>query len=128
MKGKNSWKWLVGLGLAITICTSSFAQDHGDHRGKPHRGGRDRSHYSRSEKRDFTARVYHITNADSAQKVKMKPVLDKTNKRMESLRTNYQKQEKRVLDSLNLQLKPYLKEDQLKKLQEWKDKRDDRSK
>lgn len=53
----------------------------------------------------------------------MKPAVDHASKRLESLRLSYQKQEKRVLDSLSLQVKPYLKEEQLKKLNNWKDKK-----
>ena len=49
----------------------------------------------------------------------MKPSVEQATKRLENLRLNYQKQEKRVLDSLSLQLKPILKEDQFRRLEDF---------
>jgi hypothetical protein len=117
----SSWKWLFGLGLATVVSMSVMAQDHGDHHHKRH-DDKGKHHYEHSGKRNLSERVYHVTNADSVQKQKMKPAIDRASKRLESLRANYQKQEKRVLDSLSLQVKPYLKEEQLQKLNNWKDK------
>ena len=112
---------LLILGLAIMMCGNLMAQGgrnhrhHGDHRDN----GKSRDqHFG---KRDLAQKVYRITNADSVQKTKMKPTVDRAAKRLEALRLGYQKQEKRVLDSLSLQLKPYLKEDQLKRLTDWRD-------
>jgi hypothetical protein len=125
MKANGSWKWLLGLGLATAMSMNAMAQDDS---GRHHRGhgGHDRDKGKhRSEKvgnRNLSDRVYRITDADSAQKQKMKPAVDRANKRLESLRLSYQKQEKRVMDSLSLQVKPYLKEEQLKKLNDWKEK------
>lgn len=117
MKTRRSWHVLLGIMLAAIISSGAYAQG----RGHGHGGhGRDQRNYDRSGKSSLANRVYHITDADSVQKLKMKPVLDKTSKRLEALRASYQKQVKRVLDSLSTQLKPYLKEDQLKKLNDWR--------
>jgi len=120
MKANKSWKWLLGLGLATAVSLGAMAQDR-DYHHKHLNGGREKHRYESSSKRNLADRVYHITKADSLQKQKMKPAIDRTSKRLEALRTNYQKQEKRVLDSLSLQLKPILKEEQVKKLNDWKD-------
>ncbi len=113
------WKWLFGLGLAIMVSMNAMAQDKGDHHHRRHDDKRKHGH-EYSGTRNLSDRVYHVTSADSVQKQKMKPALDRASKRLESLRANYQKQEKRVLDSLSLQVKPYLKDDQLQKLNNWK--------
>ena len=103
-----------------------MAQDRHGHHGKHHDGGRDKHYNESSGKRNLSDKVYRITQADSVQKQKMKPAVDRASKRLESLRLSYQKQEKRVLDSLSLQLKPILKEEQLQKLNDWKDRTDKR--
>jgi hypothetical protein len=114
--------WMLSLVLAATMCINTYAQDgrnHGHHgkRGKSNHHTSDKSHYG-----NLSQKVYRVTQADSVQKLKMKPTLDKTSKRLAALRLNYEKQQKRVLDSLSLQVKPYLKEDQVKRLNDWKDK------
>jgi hypothetical protein len=123
MKTKRSWKWLLSLGLATLVIGGAMAQHGDDGHRKRHRAGRGDKHgYENSGKRNLSDRVYRVTQADSVQKAKMKPSLDKATKRLEALRVSYRKQEKKVLDSLSLQLKPYLKEEQLKKLNDWRDK------
>ena len=105
----------------MTVSIGAMAQGHGDNHRKRHDGDHGKHRYENSEKRNLSDRVYRITNADSLQKQKMKPAVDRASKRITSLRLTYQKQEQRVLDSLSLQVKPYLKEEQLKKLNDWKD-------
>jgi hypothetical protein len=61
-----------------------------------------------------------ITQADSTQKAKMKPILASAEKRFEALRKNYTEREKKLMDSVQVQLKPVLREEQLKKLEEFK--------
>jgi len=119
---KNSWKWLLSLGLATIVSMGAMAQGHGGDHHKGHNGNHNKNHYEKSGKRNLSDRIYRVTEADSLQKQKMKPAVDRASKRLESLRLSYQKQEKRVMDSLSLQVKPYLKEEQLKKLNDWKDK------
>jgi hypothetical protein len=123
----KSRRWLLGLGLVIIVSTSGMAQ-HGKHHGDGHRGdgghreSKVKSDYRHSGKGDVAQRVYRVTDADSAQRVKMKPAVDRASKRLEALRQSYHKQEKQVLDSLSLQVKPYLKEEQAKRLTEWREK------
>ena len=107
--------------LALGLANYAMAQHHRGHgKGSGHHGKRGGDNIGRDGKRSLSDRVYRITEADSLQKIKMKPLVDKTAKRMESLRASYQKQEAKALDSLRAQLKPILKEEQLKKLDEFK--------
>lgn len=115
--------WMLSLGLATLMSVSAMAQHGEGHHRSKHDGERDGKHRpGNSYQRNLSDKVYHITQADSVQKMKMKPAVDRASKRLETLRVNYKKQEKRVMDSLTLQVKPYLKEEQLKKLSDWKDK------
>jgi|GEM_PF-3447343 len=118
----TSWKWLLSLGLATIVSLSAMAQGHHDGHHKKHDGDHSKHYYANSG-RNLSDKVYRVTEADSVQKQKMKPAVDRASKRLESLRLSFQKQEKRVLDSLSLQVKPYLKEEQQKKLNDWKDKK-----
>jgi hypothetical protein len=119
---KHSWKWLLSLGLATIVSLGAMAQDRGGDHHKRHDGNHGKNRTEKSGKRNLSDRIYRVTAADSLQKQKMKPAVDHASKRLESLRLSYQKQEKKVMDSLSLQVKPYLKEEQLKKLSDWKDK------
>ena len=115
----RSGKWLLSLGLATAVAVGTMAQGNGHHQKK--HGDRKDGRYENSGKRNLSEKVYRITQADSVQKAKIKPTVDHAAKRIEFLRASYRKQEKKVLDSLGLQLKPYLKEEQLKKFNDWKD-------
>jgi hypothetical protein len=119
---KTRWVWLLSLGLTTAVSLGAMAQ--GNERGHRQRHGENhgKHHDENAGKRNLSDRIFHVTQADSLQKQKMKPSVDHASKRLASLRVAYQKQEKRVLDSLSFQVKPYLKEDQLKKLNDWKDK------
>lgn len=105
------------MALVLLISAGAYAQRH-DGRGK--HGGRGHDAFRRGGDRNFSEQVVRITHADSLQKKKLQPALDKVSKRLEALRASYQKQEKRVLDSLDAQLKPVLKEDQLKRWDDFK--------
>lgn len=116
---------LVGILLISVITVNAVAQsnDKRDHHGRHGDKGRHQKHDGYKYKtHDLSARVYRITNADSLQAKKMKPFVDKASKRLETLRTEYHRKEMKVLDSLQLQLKPLLKEEQLKKLSDFKEK------
>jgi hypothetical protein len=89
---------------------------HGRHHGGHHKGMHDGRHYKR---RGFASNhIYEITGADSLQRIKMKPLIDDAEKRIQSLRSTYRDQEASVMESLKTQLKPLLKEDQIKKLED----------
>jgi hypothetical protein len=118
MKG---WFTVVVCVFLIGLSANTFAQHGYSKHGKSDRGNHDKriSNTKSSTQDAFSNHIYRVTEADSLQKMKMKPVLAKTSKRLESLRLSYQKQEKRVMDSLSLQMKPILKEDQLKRLDDY---------
>jgi hypothetical protein len=120
MRTNSSWKGLLGLGLAILVSLNGMAQDGRGHHQRPG-GKRDKHYHEGRGKNNLSDKVYRITAADSVQKQKLKPAIDHASKRLASLRLSYQKQERRVLDSLTLQVKPMLKEDQWQKLNNWKD-------
>jgi hypothetical protein len=112
---------LMSLLLTVGLTGASMAQrggHGGGHHGKGH-NGRDKSYDQKEGKRNLSDKIYRITQADSVQKIKMKPLVDKASKRMETLRASYQAQEKKVLDSLRTKLKPILKEEQLKRLDDF---------
>src|SRR5579859_5334717 len=120
MRKHSSWKGLLGLGLATLVSLSAMAQDgRGRHHGHSDRKAVHRN--DRGDKKNLSNKIYRITEADSVQKLKLKPAIDHASKRLESLRLSYQKQEKRVLDSLSLQAESVLKDDQWQKLNNWKD-------
>jgi len=121
MKTK-SWKWLLSLGLATIVSMGAMGQGHGGDHHHGDGGNHRKNHAEKSGKRNLSDKIYRVTQADSLQKQKMKPAIDHASKRLESIRLSYQKQEKRVMDSLSLQVKPFLKEEQVKKLNDWKDK------
>lgn len=115
--------WMVGLVCAVLISATGnvFSQRGDSYRHTKDRGQGDGKHTSAryDSKKNFSSKIYRITEADSLQEIKMKPIVDRTSKRLESLRMSYQKQEKRVMDSLSIQLKPILKEDQMKRLDDF---------
>ena len=122
---------VVLVGLLLSISQVGWAQHghrkHDGHDGKG-RHGKNQYGHNMDGKRNLSARIYRVTQADSVQMKKMQPMLDKATKRMDVLRTKYQDQEKKVLDSLRLQLKPILKEDQWKRLEDFKNKNSEKGK
>ena len=122
---------VVLVGLLLSISQVGWAQHgHRKHDGHNGKGRHSKNHYGYNVdgKINLSARIYRVTQADSVQMKKMQPMLDKAAKRMDVLRTKYQDQEKKVLDSLRLQLKPILKEDQWKRLEDFKNKNSDKGK
>jgi hypothetical protein len=125
MKGRIA---MMGIVVLTCLAMSAWAQkkedakvEKGHDRGHRHHG----KHGGRDSYKNSTVadRVYRITQADSIQAKKMKPVVDKASDRMKALRADYQKKEKIVMDSLKLQLKLLLKEEQNKKLDEFNDRK-----
>ena len=117
MKG---WMYLAAFVTLIGVSGNAFGQ-RGDRygRGKGHGHDGHDARASKDSKGNFSNRIYRITEADSLQAKEMKPVVDRASKRLEALRLSFQKQEKRVMDSVSLQLKPMLKEDQWKRLDDF---------
>jgi hypothetical protein len=127
MKTMNVKMAVLGIAVFTCLSVSAWAQKKDDNQnGKGHYGRH--SHHSGHRGGGFkngtmAERVYRITQADSIQAKKMKPIVDKASDRLKNLRADFQKKEKVVLDSLNLQLKPLLRDDQKKRLDEFNEKR-----
>jgi hypothetical protein len=110
----------------ISLSMSTWAQKEGDNRhGRGHHGkhGEHRNYDHRSKNSTLADKVYRITQADSIQAKKMKPIIDKASNRLKILKADFKKKEKMVLDSLNQQLKPLLKDDQKKRLDDFNEKK-----
>jgi hypothetical protein len=117
------------LGIIVFSClsVSVWAQKKDDNQnGKEHhrRHGHHCSQRGGGYKIGTLAdKVYYVTQADSIQTKKMKPIVDKASTRLKALRDDFRKKEKLVLDSLNLQLKPLLKDDQKKRLDDFSERK-----
>ncbi len=125
IKGKLT---VLGIVLFTCLSVSAWAQKKEDgQNGKGNYGkhGHHRNHGARGDYKNGTMadKVYRITQADSIQAKKMKPIVDKASNRLRTLRADYQKKEKIVLDSLNLLLKPLLKDDQKKRLDDFNERK-----
>ncbi|MBS1976729.1 MAG: hypothetical protein JST46_05135 [Bacteroidetes bacterium] len=115
---KSGVLWGVLLfSMAMVFQVNVQAQKHMGHDQRDFRG-RGHSREQMSKDAGFASHVYRVTDADSLQRVKMKPAVDKASARLEALRERFRKQEKQVLDSLCMKIKPVLKEEQW---QEWND-------
>ncbi len=120
---------LVSVLLTVCICSVNAQERDGNGGGRGRHGNKHGYHSKEhGHKRDLASKVYSLTDADSVQRAKMKPYVDKASKRIEVLRANYEKQEAKVLDSLKIRLKPILKEDQLKKLDDFSRRKAERTK
>jgi hypothetical protein len=127
MQRLNGKVTMLGIIMFMCLSVSVWAQKkddkrngkeyhgrHGHHSG--HRGGGYRSG-------TLAEKINHITQADSIQAKKMKPIVDKASVRLKVLRDDFHKKEKVVMDSLNLQLKPLLKDDQKKRLDDFSERK-----
>jgi hypothetical protein len=119
------YKKVVMLGIITFTCLSASvgAQDHKSGKGHHGRHGDHGSYSGNFKNHSLADKVNRVTQADSIQAKKMKPIIDKVSTRLGVLRAEYQKKEKIVMDSLSLQLKPLLKDDQKKRLVEFSEKR-----
>lgn len=114
----RKWVGITILGILLTfgLTQQSLAQ----HKGRHHKAHGDGKRKYGGMNTDFSHKIYRITEADSTQKIKMKSLLAKADKRLEVFRKDFQDKEKKLIDSVKAQLKPILREDQFKKLEEFK--------
>ncbi|MBY0433697.1 MAG: hypothetical protein K2U26_06275 [Cyclobacteriaceae bacterium] len=105
--------------LLLFVAGTTFAQRHGRHDRKDSYGYQSgyRGQGSLSEK------IIRVTQVDSAQAKKIRPVIERSERRVRALRADFQKKEKQAMDSLQLALKPMLKEDQRKRLTEFSERK-----
>ncbi|MEQ1584607.1 MAG: hypothetical protein ABL895_01915 [Cyclobacteriaceae bacterium] len=83
------------------------------------RGGKSSATWRQEGKEVFMQRIIKEANADSLQAKQMKPLMMETMARIDSLQNETDKNVHAVLGSFEEKLKPILREDQLKKLQEF---------
>jgi hypothetical protein len=123
-------KKLTFIGIVFIAMLSAqydaLGQNKESHK-KWHGHGREWRGESGNQKKSFPEKIYRLTRADSLQKIKMKPAVERASKRMEAIRLSYHAQEKRVMDSLKLQLKPVLNATQIKLMEEFEMKRNHHS-
>lgn len=112
--------------IAFTcLSMSAWAQTEGGNRnGKRNhrRYGLHRKHHGKNylDKNDLLSnKINRVTQADSLQAKKMKPIIDKSAERLNLLQRDFQQKKGMVMDSLKQQLKSILKEDQLNKLDDF---------
>lgn len=115
---------MLMTGVYFQASAQSGDKDHGHGRHGRGHGGRDGHGYHKGDRGSLAQHLYHVTNADSVQRVKMKPAVDKASKRLEALRAAYHKQEKQVMDSLATKVRPLLKEEQRQRLDDWQKRKD----
>lgn len=83
------------------------------------RAGKSSANWRQEGKEIFMQRIIKEANADSLQAKQMKPLMIETMARIDSLQAVTDKEVHAVVDSFEEKLKPILREDQLKKLQEF---------
>lgn len=83
------------------------------------RGGKSSAAWRQEGKEVFMQRILKEANADSLQASQMKPLMMETMASIDSLQKETDKKVHGVLSSFEEKLKPILREDQLKKLQEF---------
>jgi hypothetical protein len=110
---------IVGI-LIGALATGMFARHHyrSDRKrfDKEHRGNRN----------GFAERIYRIVQADSSQKKQMQPIVEQTINSIDTLQQKTDGEVKALLDSMIVNLKPILKEDQLSKLETFSKNKGDR--
>ena len=83
------------------------------------RGGKSSATWRQEGKEVFMQRILKEANADSLQAKQMRPLMMETMASIDSLQRKTDKEVHAVLSSFEERLKPILREDQLKKLQEF---------
>lgn len=83
------------------------------------RSGKPSARWRQEGKAVFMQRILKEANADSSQAKQMKPLMMETMASIDSLQNETDKKVRAVVDSFEEKLKPILREDQLKKLQEF---------
>lgn len=91
-------------------------------------GGREKGRVEqRGERRSdrrmgFQKMIYRITQADSAQRLQIQPILDETAGKIEALEKESNGRMIGIMDSMKLRLRPILNPEQMKKLEDYSQK------
>jgi hypothetical protein len=99
------------VGILIGVLATGMLARH--HYGGSRKGG---GWEQRGTRQGFAERIYKITGADSLQVNQMRPIVEQTMTRIDTLQRQTDRGVKAFMDSMVVSLKPILKPDQLAKL------------
>ncbi|MBS1488650.1 MAG: hypothetical protein JST43_13795 [Bacteroidetes bacterium] len=120
--------FVVGV-ITGGLATGFFAREHYHNewggRSSSERSGRGDSH--RRERYSFSERIFWVTDADSSQQLRMKPILDETEKKIDQLQTDSWQRVRVLIDSMTVKLKPMLSAHQQEELMEYVTRHDKRT-
>lgn len=103
---------LVGI-IIGSLATGMMARQH-------YNGSRNELRNNRSENQmGFLKKIITVTDADKEQETTMKPILERTIGRLDSLQENSSRKAQEQMDAMLLELEPILRKDQLEKLKEF---------
>ena len=106
------------IGIIIGVLgTGMLARHH--YRGDRNRGERNKSGREYRGRQSFAAKIYDITKADSTQINNMKSVIQQTMANIDTLQKNTDHRVKAEIDSMIVNLQPYLSSEQIKTLDEF---------
>jgi hypothetical protein len=108
---------MIGATLIIGILIGALGMGLWSKQSR--RGGKSSAAWRQEGKEVFMQRILKEANADSLQAKQMKPLMLETMASIDSLQKQTDKNVHAVVDSFEEKLKPILREDQLKKLQEF---------
>jgi type II secretory pathway component PulK len=107
------------VGLLIGMLTSGLVHTY---RGGMHRGRRGPDHGDEGKKEWFVHTINRIVQPDSIQADKIKPITSWASQQIEALEISSNVRMSEILDSVRVQLKPILTEEQQQRLSEFQDK------
>jgi hypothetical protein len=111
------------VGILIGLLVPGFVHKYRGG-GQHGRGGRDMG--NKSKKEWFASTIYRVVKPDSAQAKQIKPIADWASQQIEAVEVSSNSQMSDILDSVKVQLKPILTEEQQQRLTEFHTKADGR--
>lgn len=95
---------VIGI-LAGALASGLWGRNHYKHRGD----------HGNEKRMDFETKILKIVDADEDQKKVLKPIINKTTARIDSLQSKTDSEVRIVMDSLDVQFRAVLKEEQYDK-------------
>jgi hypothetical protein len=124
---RRTFLW-VGTALILGVLIGAFSSRifahhsfHG-HRGHHGKKGHDRQSITLAD------RIFKAIDADSSQRKLMRPIIEQAGARINNTGREHRENRHQMLDSLKIKLRPMLREEQAKKLDEFAAKRGKSSK
>lgn len=105
---------VVGILLGLLVPGFFHKYRGGNERG---RGGRD--HGPEHKKEWFTGTIYRIVKPDITQAKQIKPITEWASQQIEAVETSSNERLSAIMDSVKVQLKPILNEEQLQRLNDF---------